>query len=73
LPADAAIAEEARRTLLGIMRDGEFEHTRTLAANALLDRIEGKPVARHIVDPNGEIDEPLTLRAVRPPPAKESA
>lgn len=73
LPHDAEIAEEARRTLLGILRDGEFETNRLNAASKLLDRIEGLPVARHIVDPDGEVDQPLTLNAVRPPPQKESA
>lgn len=44
------VAQEALETMVGIMRTSEYEATRLAAAEKVLNRIEGTPIARTIVD-----------------------
>ena len=50
----AEAAEQMRNVLYGIALDGENEHARIAAADRLLDRLEGKPLARNDLTSGGE-------------------
>ena len=62
---DAEVAAEMREKLLVLARGAEREETQLSAASALLNRIEGLPIARKADTPNGEtVDEMRATNAV---------
>lgn len=53
--ADKAVAaEQMRQVLYGIALEGENDHARIAAADKLLDRLEGKPLARSDLTSGGD-------------------
>jgi hypothetical protein len=50
----AVVSEQMRQVLYGIALDGENDHARIAAADKLLDRLEGKPIARSDLTSGGE-------------------
>lgn len=60
------MAQEALMAMVTIMRTSPYEATKLAAAEKVLNRIKGTPVAQVIVDDQQQVDRPLSLVAVWP-------